>query len=116
MLVDKLRWIRSSRDATVAAQTRLLQLGGVAHRVAAIDTPIEWTWRGRSTTETIHSLEGGDEGAPALVYFPGYGAGSGFIFRNLRQWIGHFSVKAVRVDFIDPLPCRHSVTYSFIHT
>lgn len=96
--LDKLRWIRSSRNETVQAQARLLSLGGVEDKVEAVDTTIEWTdWRGRTSHEVIHSLEGGHEG-PLLIYFPGYAAASGFIFRNLGQWIGNFSVKAV--DFL----------------
>jgi abhydrolase domain-containing protein 5 len=98
-LLDKLRWIRSSRNETVQAQARLLSLGGVEDLVEAVDTTIEWIdHRGRKSQEIIHSLEGGDESNPPLIYFPGYAAASGFIFRNLGQWIGSFSVKAV--DFL----------------
>jgi hypothetical protein len=98
-LLDKLRWIRTSRNETVQAQARLLRLGGVEQLVEAVDTTIEWTdHRGRQTIQTIHSLEGGDDRNPPLIYFPGYAAASGFIFRNLGQWIGRFSVKAV--DFL----------------
>ena len=71
--LDSFRWIRTSRKATLDAQQRLLELGGVAERVVPLDTSIEWSWRGRRSTEIIHSLEGGSDDAPPLVYWPGYG-------------------------------------------
>ena len=71
--LDSFRWIRTSRKATLDAQQRLLELGGVAERVVPLDTSIEWSWRGRRSTEIIHSLEGGIDDAPPLVYWPGYG-------------------------------------------
>lgn len=97
-ILESFRWVRSSRQSTLEAQQRLLHLGGVSGIVVPVDTSIDWTWRGRSSTEVIHSLEGGSDDAPPLVYWPGYAAGSAFIFRNLRRWASTFSVKAV--DFL----------------
>ena len=53
---------------------------------------------GDSKDHTQHSIVGGSPGAPALVCLPGYGAGSGFYFRNLRDMCRHF-----RTYLTDPL-------------
>ena len=57
------------------------------------DTPV-----GDSKDHLQHSIVGGPADAPPLVCLPGYGAGSGFYFRNLRDMCRHF-----RTYLTDPL-------------
>ena len=53
---------------------------------------------GDTKDHTQHSIVGGPPDAPPLVCLPGYGAGSGFYFRNLRDMCRHF-----RTYLTDPL-------------
>lgn len=57
------------------------------------DTPV-----GDSKDHTQHSIVGGAPDATPLVCLPGYGAGSGFYFRNLQDMCRHF-----RTYLTDPL-------------
>lgn len=43
----------------------------------------------------MHTIVGGAVGTPSMVLVPGYGAGAGFFFRNMRALCSHFRVHAV---------------------
>ena len=50
---------------------------------------------GPTKHHTIHTISGGDKSALPIVCLSGYGAGSGFYFRNLDAMAQHFRVHAV---------------------
>lgn len=90
----RFKWINTSREEALLAESKLLDLSGCKDILQQKDTAIEY----RGSTLSLHSVEGGRVGAPALVYLPGYGAGIGFIFRILKGLTNGFSLYAV-----DPL-------------
>ncbi|KAF8057920.1 1-acylglycerol-3-phosphate O-acyltransferase [Scenedesmus sp. PABB004] len=82
------RWRQTSKAEAVAAERGLLGLLRGRWRVE--DVPVA-----ASPEHYVHATTGGEPGAPALVLMPGYGAGTGFFFRNLDGLAKAFQVFAV---------------------
>ncbi|KAI8111275.1 hypothetical protein M9434_004847 [Picochlorum sp. BPE23] len=74
----KFKWIQSSREQTLRAESRLLALSGCELPLKQKDTFIH------NGKDFLHSIEGGKADGPPLVYLPGYGAGVGFFFRIIK--------------------------------
>ena len=87
----RFKWINTSREETLNAESKLLGISGCKDKLQQRDTTIQY----RGETLSLHSVEGGRVNAPALVYLPGYGAGIGFIFRILKGLTNGFSLYAV---------------------
>lgn len=76
--LKKFKWTQSSREQTLQAESRLLSLSRSELHLKQKDTFIH------NGKDFLHSIEGGKEDAPPLVYLPGYGAGVGFFFRIIK--------------------------------
>jgi len=90
---QKLRWRPTSHAEALVDEAKLIKLA---------DCPLESKdiSFGTSRHEYLHTIVGGqtNESSPKLVYIPGYGAGSGFLFRAYQGLTAGFRTFAV-----DPL-------------
>ena len=88
-----LRWRKTSHAEALVDERNLLKLA---------DCPLETKdiSFGTGREEYLHTVIGGEtnESSPQLVYVPGYGAGSGFLFRAMQGLTAGFRMFAV-----DPL-------------
>jgi pimeloyl-ACP methyl ester carboxylesterase len=50
---------------------------------------------GAGRQQFMHTVSAGDQSAPPMVVLPGYGAGSGFFFRNVDGLAQHFRLHCV---------------------
>lgn len=50
---------------------------------------------GQDQQQFMHTISAGDQASPPLVMLPGYGAGSGFYFRNIAGLAQHFRLHCV---------------------
>ena len=87
----RFKWINTTREETLNAESKLLNISGCKDVLQQKDTSIQY----HGSRLSLHSVEGGPVDAPALVYLPGYGAGVGFIFRILKGLTNGFSLYAV---------------------
>eukprot|EP00803_Ostreobium_quekettii_P000518 evm.model.scf_2744.2 EVM.evm.TU.scf_2744.2 scf_2744:15348-17616(-) len=83
-----LRWRRTS--ATEAAQAEANLLGRCKAILQIQDTRLDG-----GSQNFIHSIVAGAASNPTLVCLPGYGSGSGFLYRNLDDLSKHFCTYAV---------------------
>lgn len=96
----RLRWRQTSRNESLAFERHLLALGNDTHRsLKTLDVSI-----GPGKHDFLHTISGGtlsnldSNDTSPLVYIPGYGAGSGFMFRAFEGLAAGWRVHAV-----DPL-------------
>jgi len=50
---------------------------------------------GEDKQQFMHTISAGDQASPPMVVLPGYGAGSGFYFRNIDGLAKHFRLHCV---------------------
>ena len=50
---------------------------------------------GQDQQQFMHTISAGDQASPPMVMLPGYGAGSGFYFRNIGGLAQHFRLHCV---------------------
>lgn len=50
---------------------------------------------GQHRQQFMHTVSAGDAASPPMVVLPGYGAGSGFYFRNIAGLAQHFRLHCV---------------------
>lgn len=84
-----LRWRQTSKQEAVASEKGILGLLSNKWRVQ--DVPVS----AASPEHYLHTTQGGQAEGPALVMMPGYGAGTGFFYRNLDGLARAFRVFAV---------------------
>ena len=103
----KYRWRQTSHAEAIADERSLLDLA---------NTPLEAkdVAFGPGKDEFMHTISGGfaNTASPQLVYVPGYGAGSGFIFRVIQGLSAGFRMFAGRVCWC----CWRRLFYSLSET
>lgn len=82
------RWRQTSAKEAEASERKLLTL-------ARCNMEPDNVQLSSAKEQFLHTLKGGSEGKPPLVCMPGYGAGTGFFFRNFQGLSSHFRLFAV---------------------